>query len=50
MMQNLVWKQRTEAKDKQCKFGCIYLVRFEHIIVQDANKISFTSKFKKLLK
>ena len=44
MMQNLRYycRQRIEAlTDKQCKFGCIYQVRFEHIIVQGANKISY---------
>ena len=43
-MQNLrcYCRQRIEAlAEKQCKFGCIYRVRFEHIIVQDANKISY---------
>ena len=28
---------------KQCKFGCIYQVSFEHIIVQSENKISYDS-------
>ena len=45
-MQNLRYycKQRIETlADKQCKFGCIYRVRFEHIIVQGANKISYDS-------
>ena len=39
MMQNLrhYCRQRIEAlTDKQCKFGYIYRVRFEHIIVQSA--------------
>ena len=37
-------RQRTEAlADKQCKFGCIYWVRFEHIIVKSTNKISYDS-------
>ena len=46
MVQNLRYhcRQRIEAlADKQCKFGCIYGVRFEHIIVQGANKISYDS-------
>ena len=46
MVQNLRYhcRQRIEAlADKQCKFGCIYWVRFEHIIVQGANKISYDS-------
>ena len=46
MIQNLRYycKQRIEAlADKQCKFSCIYRVRFEHIIVQGANKISYDS-------
>ena len=46
MMQNLRYycRQRIEAlADKQCKFGCIYQVRFEHIIVQSGNKISYDS-------
>ena len=45
-MQNLRYycRQRIEVlADKQCKFGCIYRVRFEHIIVQGANKISYDS-------
>ena len=44
MMQNLRYycRQRIEAlEDKQCKFGCIYRVRFEQIIVQEASKISY---------
>ena len=46
MMQNLRYYQRQKIEtlaDKQGKFGCIYRVRFEHIIVQSANKISFDS-------
>ena len=46
MMQNVRYycRQRIEAlADKQCKFGCIYRVKFEHIIVQNANKISYDS-------
>ena len=46
MMQNLRYycRQRIEAlADKQWKFGCIYRVKFEHIIVQNANKISYDS-------
>ena len=55
MMQNIrcYCRQRIEAlAEKQCKFGCIYRVRFEHIIVQGANKISYDrlSNLKKLLK
>ena len=45
-MQNLRYycKQKIEALgDKQCNFGCIYQVRFENIIVQGANKISYDS-------
>ena len=45
-MQNLTYhcRQRTEAlAENQCKFGCIYQVRFEHVIVQGANKISYDS-------
>ena len=45
-MQNLTYhcRQRIEAlADNQCKFGCIYQVRFEHVIVQGANKISYDS-------
>ena len=35
-------RHRIEAlADKLCKFGYIYGVRFEHIIVQSANKISY---------
>ena len=54
-MQNLSYycRQRIEAlAEKQCKFGCIYWVRFEHNIVQGANKISYDwlSNLKKLLK
>ena len=44
MTQNLrcYCRQRIEAlADKLCKFGSIYQVRFEHIIVQSANKISY---------
>ena len=34
--------QRIEAfADKQCNFCCIYQFRFEHIIVQGANKTSY---------
>ena len=46
MMQNLRYycKQKIEALGgKQCNFGCIYQVRFENIIVQGANKISYDS-------
>ena len=46
MMQSLTFycRQRIEAlADKQCKFGCIYRVRFEHIIVHKANEISYDS-------
>ena len=46
MTQNLRYcRQRIEtlAADKQCKFGRIYRVRFEHIIVQSANKVSYDS-------
>ena len=42
-MQHLKYycRQRIEAlADKQCKFGCIYRVRFEHI-VQSAYKVSY---------
>ena len=42
MTQNLTYhcRQRIEAlADNQCKFGCIYQVRFEHVIAQGANKI-----------
>ena len=41
-MQNLRYcRQRIEAlADQQCTSGCIYQVRFEHI-VQDANKITY---------
>ena len=36
--------KRIEAlADKQCKFDCIYRVKFEHIIVQSANKTSYDS-------
>ena len=54
MMQNLTYhcRQRIEAlADNQCKFGCIYQVRFEHVIAQGANKISYDSllNLKKLL-
>ena len=45
-MQNLTYycRQRIEAlADKQCKFGCIYRVSFEHIVVQTAIKISYDS-------
>ena len=45
MMQNQRYccRQRIEVlADKQCKFGYIYRVRFEHIIVQGANKISYS--------
>ena len=45
-MQNLRYYcgQRIEALvDKQSKFGCIHRVRFEHIIVQGANKILYDS-------
>ena len=57
MMQNLTYhcRQRIEAlADNQCKFGCIFKliqVRFEHVIVQGANKISYDSllNLKKLL-
>ena len=46
MMENLQYycRQRIEALAvKRCKFGCTYCVRFEHIIVQGANKISYNS-------
>ena len=49
MIQNLryYFRQRIEALvEKQCKFGFIYRVRFEHIIiqfVQSANTISYDS-------
>ena len=45
MMQNLRYcRQIMEAlADKQCNFGCIYRIRFEHDIVQSANKISYDS-------
>ena len=46
MVQNLRYcgRQRTEAlADKQWKFGCIYQVRFEHIIAPSTNKISYDS-------
>ena len=51
-MQNLRYycRQRIEALAyKQYKFGCIYQVRFEKIIVQGANKISYDllSNFKR---
>ena len=54
-MQNIrcYCRQRIEAlAEKQCKFGCMYRVRFEHIIVHGANKISYDrlSNLKKLLK
>ena len=42
-MQNLRYycRQRIEAfAGKQCKFGCICRVKFEHFIVQFENKIS----------
>ena len=42
-MQNLRYycRERIEAfADKQCKFGCIYRVKFEHFIVHFANKAS----------
>ena len=45
-MQNLRYycRQRIEAlTDKQCKFGSIFQVRFEHIIVQREKKISYDS-------
>ena len=45
-MQNLRYYQRQKIEtlaDKQGKFGCIYRVRFERIVVQSANKISFDS-------
>ena len=45
-MQNLRYYSRLRIEalaDKQCKFGCIYRVRFEHIIVHSANKISYDS-------
>ena len=45
-MQNLRYycRQRIEAlSDKQCKFGCIYRVRFENIIVQSANIVQYQS-------
>ena len=34
------WQRIEVLADKKCKFGCIYRIRFEHI-VQDANKISY---------
>ena len=37
-------KKETLA-DNQCKFGCIYRVRVDHVIVQSANKISYDSLF-----
>ena len=45
MAQNVRYcRQRIEALgDKQCKFGCLYQIRFEDIIVQSANKISYDS-------
>ena len=37
-------RQRIEAlADKQCKFSCMYWVRFEHVVVQGPNKISYDS-------
>ena len=44
MMQNLKFycRQRIEdLADTQCKFGCIYRVRLEHIIVHGANEILY---------
>ena len=44
MKQNLRYycRQRTEALgDKQCKFGFIYWVRFEHTVFQGTNKILY---------
>ena len=44
MMQNLMYycRQRIEAfADKQCKCGCLYRVRFEHI--HSANKVPYES-------
>ena len=46
MMQNMkcYCRQRTEAlADKQCKFGYIYQVSFEDIVVQGASKILYDS-------
>ena len=43
-MQNLMYycRQRIEAfADKQCKCGCLYRVRFEHI--QSASKVPYES-------
>ena len=38
------WRQRIKAlADNQCKCDCIYRVRFEHVIVQSENKISYDS-------
>ena len=46
MMQNLDFycRQRTETlAKKQWQFGYIYQVRFEHLFVQGANKVSYDS-------
>ena len=46
MTQNLryYWRQKSVALvDKQCKFSCIYWVRFERTIVKSANKNSYDS-------
>ena len=42
-MQNLrhYWQRIEGLADKQSQFGCIYRVRFEDIMVQGANKISY---------
>ena len=42
-MQNLrhYWQRIEGLADKQSQFGCIYRVRFEDIMVQGGNKISY---------